>query len=304
MVEWLKAPASKAGERDERSVSSNLTLSAMMIAALAPVAARADVDARALYRSALSHMSALQGPPFLTYRTTVPAGDGAIVVSRGDNGSAELAVVAGISQEESWNVSYRDADGVASIEQRGGSHLISSLAMFDPTWRGAFAWLRHGLGAAIVATPAPQTPEPQPATSATPPPVLAIVTAINEQAYDVSDGGAATCSDGRPGQRLWTRAKLDPLTHPMTQTIVAAESERFCTMLFHEHLVSPTVTFDLDIELHFGSVGAYYLITDGVVNGAVRPYRRPGWFQMNTSFRYDEFAFPATLPDALFVPTE
>jgi hypothetical protein len=29
VVEWLKAPASKAGERDERSVSSNLTLSAM-----------------------------------------------------------------------------------------------------------------------------------------------------------------------------------------------------------------------------------------------------------------------------------
>ena len=29
VVEWLKAPASKAGERDERSESSNLSLSAM-----------------------------------------------------------------------------------------------------------------------------------------------------------------------------------------------------------------------------------------------------------------------------------
>ena len=31
VVEWLKAPASKAGERVERSVSSNLTLSARIL---------------------------------------------------------------------------------------------------------------------------------------------------------------------------------------------------------------------------------------------------------------------------------
>jgi len=262
----------------------------------------AQIDASPYYRAVLSHMRDIQEPPFLTYRTTVPGGTGALVVSRGDDGTAELAIVAGASRPQSWDVAYRGSDGIASIGLPEGGHLIATTAIFDPTWRGAFAWLRRGIGASAW-TPVVPTPTQSPtAPAASAPPLLAIVTAIDERAYDVSDGGEGRCADGSAGRRLWMHAKADPIAHPLTEAMVDEATMRFCAMRFHEHLPSVSVTLDLDVDLHFGSVGAYYLITDGSVDGAVRPYRRPGWFTFQTAFRYDRFAFPASLPPALFAP--
>jgi hypothetical protein len=314
VVEWLKAPASKAGERDERSVSSNLTLSAMfreirhngslvfLVAAIVIPApsASSGIDAPAYYRAVLAKMRELREPAFLTYRTTVPGGDGSLVVSRDENGYAELAVVAGSASPQTWNVAYRTSDGVASVELSNGTRVLSSLAIFDPTWRGAYVWLHRGLNASIAA-PEPRASSPEPKVSA--PPVVAVVTAINETAYDVSDGGAAHCPGGSAARRLWMRAKSDPLRHPLTEALVDDASLLFCAMRFRQHLVSQTVTFDLDVNLHFAAVGAYYLAQGGTIDGVVRPYRRPGWFHIATAFAYDAFAFPPRLPDRTFTAT-
>jgi hypothetical protein len=131
-------------------------------------------------------------------------------------------------------------------------------------------------------------------------PVVAVVTAINEDVYDVSDGGAAPCPGGAAGRRLWMHPKGDPLRHPLTEALVDDASRRFCAMHFRQHLVSPSVTFDLDVDLRFGPVGRYYFTTGGTIDGVVRPYRRPGWFHISTAFAYDTFAFPASLPAQMF----
>jgi hypothetical protein len=261
-------------------------------------AAASGVDAPAFYRAVLARMHELKEPEFLTYRTSVSGGDGALVLSRGDDGYAQIALVAGAAQPQSWDVAYRTQDGIASIASANGPRMLSSLAIFDPTWHGAYLWLRRGLNASVVAPTQEPVPSPEPSGSA--PPVLAIVTAINETSYTAADGGEATCPGGSSARRLWLHARSDPLAHPLTEAVVDKASLRFCTMRFHEHLASPSVTFDLDVELHFADAGVYYLMQGGTIDGAVRPYRRPGWFRFSTAFTYDQFAFPKSLPERTF----
>lgn len=245
-------------------------------------------------------MRELKEPAFLTYRTVVPGGDGSLVLSHDENGNAELAVLGGAASPQSWDVAYPTSDGSASIALANGTRVRSDLAIFDPTWRGAYVWLHRGLNASMNASPT-ETPEPEPASPT--PPVLAVVTSINESVYDVTDGGAVTCPNGDAARRLWLRARTDPLHHPLTRADVDGASLLFCAMRFHQHLVSPSVTFDLDVELRFGKTGAYYVTQGGTMDGAVRPYRRPGWFRISTAFAYEAFAFPASLPDRTFTAT-
>lgn len=272
----------------------------MLLCIQQPQPVRADADAATYYRAALAAMQHLTEPAYLSYRTTVPAGDATVEVSRGDGDWAEVAVLNGAAPAQSWHVDYRSADGIASIRFANGTQAMSRLAIFDPTWRGALTWLRYGLGASI------RVPARAAATSApelqTPPPIIGFVTAIDEREYDVKDGGSATCPNGAAARRLWTFPKDDPLQHPLREVEIDVRRHRFCAMHFQEHLVSPTVTFDLAIELRFSQVGGNYLTSAAIVDGAVRPYRRPGWFRMHTAFLYDEFAFPSALPDALFAP--
>jgi hypothetical protein len=244
-------------------------------------------------------MRELKEPSFLTYRTIVPGGDGSLVLSRDESGNAELAVVGGNASPQSWNVAYRTSDGLASIALPSEARVLSSLAIFDPTWRGAYTWLHRGLNASI-ATPS-ETPEPEANEAA--PPVVAVVTAINESVYDVTDGGTAECPGGSTARRLWMHARNDPLRHPLTQALVDDASLRFCALHFRQHLVSPTVTFDLDVDLHFGAVEKYYLTKGGTIDGLVRPYRQPGWFHISTAFAYEAFSFPASIPDRTFTAT-
>ncbi|HKE36087.1 MAG TPA: hypothetical protein VKB39_01555, partial [Candidatus Baltobacteraceae bacterium] len=258
------------------------------------------IDAPAYYRAVLASMRQLKEPPFLTYRTIVPGGDGSLVVSRDDAGYAELAVVSGTASSQSWNVGYRASDGFASVALPDGTRALSQLAIFDPTWRGTYVWLHRGLNASM-ASVTREAALPEPSTST--PPLLAVVTAINEGTYDVSDGGAAQCPNGNAARRLWVHAKSDPLRHPLTGALVDDASLRFCAMHFRERLVSPSVTFDLDVDLRFGNAGGYYLTQGGTIDGVVRPYRRPGWFHISTAFEYDSFAFPATLPQTMFTAT-
>jgi len=277
--------------REIRRCAGSLAIFAALMSS-APCAS-GEIGATAFYRTVLARMRELEEPAFLTYRTVVSGGNGSLVLSADQNGNAELALLAGPAPPQSWKVRYRTSQGRASIALADGMRVSSSLAIFDPTWQGAYTWLHRGLDASIAAAAA-QTPAPEPSAPALP--VLAVVTAINETVYDVTDGGAATCPNGDAARRLFLRAKSDALSHPLTQALVDEGSLRFCAMHFHQHLVSPAVTFDLDVDLRFASVGAYYLAQGGTIDGAVRPYRRPGWFRISTAFAYDEFTVSPTAP--------
>lgn len=252
------------------------------------------------YRAALATMQTIREPAYLTYRTSVPAGPTTIGISRDDSGRAEMSVVDGKSEAQSWDVAYRSSDGTAAFALADGARAISHLAILDPTWRGAYAWMRHGISSEVGPV---QAPEPHVSSSpeeAPPLPVVAFVQAIADRNYELSDGGDAACADGRPGHRVWTHARGDALAHPLAQAVIDRSTLQFCTLVLREHTANQTLSLDLEIELHFGKVGEYYLTTDGKISGAVRPYKRPGWFPLHTSFRYDAFTFPETLAPELF----
>jgi hypothetical protein len=247
-------------------------------------------------------MSTMREPRFVSYRTVVTSEDGTLLVARSEHGDAEVAIVAAPPGESAWDTAFRTSDRRASIELADGTHAISQFPLFDPTWYGAYDWLRHGFAAAASsATPSPApTVVPSPVATSTDPPLVAIVRAIDSSNYVITDGGEATCPDGRAARRLNMEAKTDPSAHPLTGATVDGATLRFCAMRFREHVASPGVVFDADIELKFAQAGSYYLVVGGDIHGAVRPVRRPGWFRMNASFAYRDMTFPDTLPDARF----
>jgi hypothetical protein len=261
-------------------------------------------SAQEYYRAALASMQRTVMPAFVTYRTTVPAGRSTMEITRGDDGRAEMEIVSGDSDAQAWDVFYRSSDGFASIRRTDGTHMMSRLALFDPTWRGAFTWLRHGIVSSETTPVTTSEPLPEPAApggviaSASPPPIVAIVTAINENNYIVRDGGDDACSEGSPGHRLLLRAKSDPAAHPLTAVVVNDATQRFCSMRFHQRISGPITSIELDIDLHFAQAGAYYLIAGGTVEGTL--YHGLEHLPIDTSFVNDDFKFPAALPAGAF----
>ncbi|HTU81115.1 MAG TPA: hypothetical protein VMF61_03240 [Candidatus Acidoferrales bacterium] len=289
------------------SVASKASVALAAIAACSVAASAQQMESpEAFYRAALAQMQRIAEPAYVTYRTSVPSGNTSIVVRSDDDGYAKVSIHASTLTDpaRSWQVAYRGSDGAASIALPGQRSAITGLALFDPTWRGAFRWMRHGL----IGT---QTPPQQPDTDAiptaapdagvTPPPVIAVVRAFGTDSYEVIDAGPWPCADGRPGRHLHTVARADAATHPLTDVVVDLQSMRFCTMRFHQIAKTGMNQGYFDIDLHFGNVGGYYLITDGRVTGGIRAFLVAA-FHLDTTFTYDQIAFPAALSPQLFEP--
>lgn len=278
----------------------------LAVTALCCAASPADDSAspEAFYRDALAQMQRIAEPPFVTYRTIVPSGHTSVIVRSDPNGYAKVSIRAStlIEPERTWDVAYRGSDGAASIALPEGRRAITGLALFDPTWRGAFRWMRHGILATDVTEPPPDAvPETMQPGSGTPPPIIAVVEAFGMNSYSVEDGGPVPCSDGRDGRHLHLIARGDPTTHPLTDVVVDTQSMRFCTMRFHQAVKSGLNKGYFDIDLHLRDLDGYYLITDGKVTGGIRAFLIMA-FNLNTPFTYDGVALPRTLPEDLFEP--
>jgi len=257
--------------------------------------------AQDLYRTAIAHMREIVPPPYLTYRTQEPAGASSLgLVLLGDAGARAFIQIGDFRYPEtSWAVAFRGSDSAVSIAIDPNTHVVSSLALFDPTWNGASLWMRHGLLATThrvaVTTSNPGT-TPQP--SGTDPPTIAVVHAFDASGYRIEDGGPARC-ESRRGRLLLLYPMSDPADHPLQRVVVDDATGRFCAMRFALAGEDQAATYHGYVELHFADEGAYYLIDNGFIdvhvfqNGASVGFAR-------IPFRYTDMAFPKTLPDALF----
>jgi hypothetical protein len=126
-----------------------------------------------------------------------------------------------------------------------------------------------------------------------------MVTAIGPGYYRAEDGGAVSCADGRAGHHLHMVARSDPKAHPLTDVVIDTQTMRFCSMRFHESLGNVLLGMSFDVDLHFGTVDGYYVITNGAVVGVGKALLVPA-LHLATAFRYDDTQTPASLPDALF----
>jgi hypothetical protein len=251
------------------------------------------------YRAAFAQMRDVREPAFVTYRADIPAGNSTLVVRRGTDGRAALVLEAGgTAPANHWQVAYRASDRLASIPLADGTHVLSSLALFDPTWNGVYEWMRHGLTASA------ETVEPAVAASAAPQasalPVIAVVSAMSPGNYTIEDAGPGDC-DGHPGHALRLTAKHDASSHPLTGVTIDLATQRFCRLRFALRAGNVAGGVTGTVELHFGDVGGYYLVTGGTIEGAVRSIGiAVGHFA--TSFAYTAMAFPPALPGDAFVP--
>ncbi len=107
--------------------------------------------------------------------------------------------------------------------------------------------------------------------------------------------------DGHPAYRLALINKWgDPNSHPLRELVVDAASYRARQVSFELGQDGKLFGGTLDVLANFGPVGAYWLNTDGVVNGR----GHYAFLHLGGSYAYRaiNFAFPSDLPSSYFVP--
>ena len=255
---------------------------------------------------AIDAMRDVATPPYMRFHLELHGGDSGYTVVRLPDGRAQPYIQVGAPPypNGSWDVAYRGVDGAEAIALDSGGSAISKLALFDPTWHGAYLWLRRGL----LATTQRALPSPvQGVPRATPsseiqPDLIAVVAAFNGGPYRITDGGFANCGRTRPGRRLLMEPLHDPDSHPLRQVVIDDASGRFCTIRFALSATDGDAAYNGYVDVHFGNVGSYYLITDGFidvrvnVDGATLDYAR-------MPFVFSTVTFPSDLPDDTFALT-
>ncbi len=260
----------------------------------------------ARYRLAIDAMRDVATPPYMRFHLELYGGDTGFTVVRLPDGRAKPYIQVGSPPypNGSWDVAYRGVDGAEAIALATGDSAILRLALFDPTWHGAYLWLRHGLLATTERTVPSPTPDVLRATPSTEvqPDLIAVVAAFNGGPYRITDGGVARCGGSRPGRRLIMEPLHDPDNYPLRQVVIDDASGRFCTIRFALSATDDGGAYSGYVDVHFGIVGSYYLITDGFIDvrididGSTLDYA-------HMRFVFSAVSFPPDLPGDTFALT-
>ena len=198
-----------------------------------------------------------------------------------------------------WHLQHRTYDYSTEITTEDGRRYVSTRAFFDPTWYGAFRALREGMLFYQQTDEPIETPPPSPAPGASPDlRTIAVVEVIGSNIYAVDDRGPEQCGNGDPGHALQlTSRKRDP-HHQLSYVVVDTKNMRFCTIRFDTSQRGGTGGY---VEQHYGTVGGYWMQTDGEIFSAVRVL---GVTVTQGTWDYKIYygGFPPTLPPSTFVP--
>lgn len=252
-----------------------------------------------LYHQALTTMRQLPQPSKVAFTANLTATGMRMALVRvggpnSDCGGLELGfgTTRQLTPTVAWTGLYTSSDDVTHISDSGQTFIVTS-PMYDPTWQGAYDWLRFGFQGtvlprtcserAVLAAPIPLV------TPASTLPEIATVTVFAPSAYVITDAGPATCSDGAPGRHLHFVARADPANHPLTDVVVDSES-RFCSMRFNTGAAS-FMSMTGSFELHFAKIGPYWLVQSGTAAFTMRTFGIVTK-NANVAFSYSNFSFP------------
>ena len=250
----------------------------------------------AFYSSAVESMRALPQPQYLAY-TMEGEGDNLSIGLRVIRHLVWLEMMTGSASFPSeWAIRHRTDDYASEITTYEGQRLVSTRAFFDPTWYGAFRALRDGmlmyqqtdLPVSAYATP---TPGPSPDLR-----TIAVVTVMGSAVYRVEDRGVAACTNGDAGHALHLVSREPDPRHQLADVVVDVGNMHFCTMRFNVRESG----FSGSVEQHYGSVGGYWLQTDGVIETGVRTL---GIMVGHGVWRYrlTQITFPRSIPAETFL---
>ena len=159
--------------------------------ALAPQAVSASPSQQAstpdeqLYAKTITTMRDLPEPPYLSFVVNVTSIGLRDMILLNRHGYAIFRVHSNGNEQPraSWPTSYRASDDLASVADTPQSHLLARAALFNPTWTGAYDWLRFG----IEGRPFVPKSSPQPSTeSDTQLKTIGYVKALGPIAYQIS----------------------------------------------------------------------------------------------------------------------
>ena len=255
-----------------------------------------------LYSNTIATMRDLPEPPYLTFVFNVTLQGDITTELLNGHGFAVFRIWVAKAKAEgkgkgepsgSWPASHRASDDLGSVENTPHSHLLAKSPLFNPTWTGAYDWLRYG----IEGPPRTPAPIPQASTeSGEQLKTIGYVKTLGPSAYRITAANSEVCPGGQQGRHLQLAARRgDVWTHPLTDVTIDLASTRFCWMRFH----SPAREGVSFAELRFGTVNGYWVTTHvdtelhfpSVFGGR----RRSEWHIV-----YDDMRFPDTLDDAMF----
>lgn len=207
-------------------------------------------------------MQALPEPPYVTFQSAFSSPAMRIQVAPYEGYGALYLSIGAEPSDVAWRTEYNTAAGRITLETASGTKLAALSPVFNPTWHGAYDWVRYGLQGA----PAKQA-QAAAQNGASGIKTIAAVTALSPGAYDVEPAGAQTCPDGTPGDHLRMHARLDPAAHPLTDVVIESSSDRICSMRFH--LAGAGLVYSMTgwMQLDFRQIGKYWLIGGG--NGEI-----------------------------------
>lgn len=219
------------------------------------------------YAQALAVMRALPQPAKVSF--SVEAGSNGLGVyagpSENDPQIATFRAGSGYSQTSTtWSETFYPASDTATVDTETAKALLGEGPLFDPTWTGAYNWLRYGLDGRPHQNAAQTAPKPDPHLK-----TIATLTVMAPGAYRVSDAGAQQCPNGSSGHHLQFAAKGDWTRHPLTDITIDERTMRFCSVVFRidpQHIHGATAT----VELDYADVDGYWLETRNHVDVLAR----------------------------------
>lgn len=225
----------------------------------------APVDRNDVYFArALAHMNALPTPPSFTYTAQVKTDGGTVTLYPNADAVATTFVVGGKSGAEG----SADNTLTFSFDQHnrqvflvGGADALGETPapIFDPTWNSAFRWMQHRRLFAIDVTQSAPLPKP----TGTPLKTIAIVAGSPALSYHVISSRPATCANGDTGWQLHVVPVSDSEDHPLVGVLIDDRTGLVCAAQFEEAVHSePPDHARGAVEMRFGTVGGYYIVTD------------------------------------------
>ena len=227
-------------------------------------------DASAVYTRAIKTMRTLPAPATLAYGARIETDDVNLIFSVNKENQLKMSLAMGGAHSiDEFAVVDDPLRASAKVTLSPTLAPTTSIALFDPTWLGAYRWLRYGIdGSDPVAIN--QTASPTPVENpelASSPPILTIATifAIGPSFYNIKGAGPKLCPNGEGGTSLHLTAMVRPDLHPLTDVIVS-DANRFCLMRFSVSGRSGLFGATGTVELHFAERLGYWLISDGLVD--------------------------------------
>jgi hypothetical protein len=266
-----------------------------IIATATPARPATQLDPYTIYGRCIDAMRDRPVPAYASYLLSVDAHH--IDITRGYNnaGAPTTTLHFGLStRSATYRVWYRERDATSLMQDTASSNMT-----FGPP----VPWALEFRSPAHQADPPPpkETVRAGAVTIDEASKLLSQVSVNESTDYRISLAGMENDGGNLAYRLMLVNKSGDPNAHPLRELIVDASTFRARQVDFQLSQNGSLFGGALDVRANFGSVGPYWLNTDGAVNGG----GHYAFLHMGGSYTYRaaSFSFPADLPNAYFDPT-